>query len=142
MSDGMLLQIRDDGRAELYDDTYDITIHCSSQEEQDAARVLLKRAGAIPHWVSQDDISGWIPVDEDMPEEFDSVFTEFHGTDKWRDGMWLKSSARVLVTVEFEDGTRLTETAKTIDGKWTTENRIRKRKVVAWKKMPEEYKGK
>ena len=84
----------------------------------------------------------WIPVDKDMPDEYDSVFTRFHGTDKWRDGMWLKSSARVLVTVEFEDGTRLTETAKTIDGKWATENRIRKRKVIAWKKMPEEYKGK
>ena len=84
----------------------------------------------------------WIPVNKDMPVEHDSVFTRFHGTDKWRDGMWLKSSAKVLVTVEFEDGTRLTETAKTIDGKWATENRIRKRKVIAWKKMPKEYKGK
>ena len=84
----------------------------------------------------------WISVSKDMPDEYDSVFTKFHGTDKWRDGMWLKSSAKVLVTVEFEDGTRLTETAKTIDGKWATENRIRKRKVIAWKKMPKEYKGK
>ncbi len=84
----------------------------------------------------------WIPVDKDMPVEYDSVFTRFHGTDKWRDGMWLKSSARVLVTVEFEDGTRRTETAKTTDGKWVTENRIIKRKVVAWKEMPKEYKGK
>ena len=84
----------------------------------------------------------WIPVDKDMPVEYDSVFTRFYGTDKRRDGMWLKSSAKVLVTVEFEDGTRLTETARTIDGKWATENRIKKRKVVAWKKMPEEYKGK
>lgn len=84
----------------------------------------------------------WIPVSKDMPDEYDSVFTKFHGTDKWRDGMWLKSSAKVLVTVEFEDGTRLTETAKTIDGKWATENRIRKRKVIAWQKMPKEYKGK
>ena len=84
----------------------------------------------------------WIPVSKDMPDEYDSVFTRFYGTDKWRDGMWLKSSAKVLVTVEFEDGTRLTETAKTIDGKWATENRIRKRKVIAWKKMPKEYKGK
>ena len=84
----------------------------------------------------------WIPVGKDMPDEYDSVFTRFYGTDKWRDGMWLKSSAKVLVTVEFEDGTRLTETAKTIDGKWATENHIRKRTVVAWKKMPKEYKGK
>ena len=84
----------------------------------------------------------WIPVSKDMPDEYDSVFTRFYGTDKWRDGMWLKSSAKVLVTVEFEDGTRQTETAKTTDGKWVTENRIIKRKVVAWKKMPKEYKVK
>ena len=92
----------------------------------------------VPPVQAEDD---WIPVSKDMPVEYDSVFTRFHGTDKWRDGMWLKSSAKVLVTVEFEDGTRLTETAKTIDGKWATENRIRKRKVIAWKKMPKEYKG-
>jgi hypothetical protein len=69
------------------------------------------------------------------------MVTEFHYPAGERDGMWLKSSAKVLVTVEFEDGMRLTETAKTIDGKWATENRIRKRKVIAWKKMPKEYKG-
>ena len=133
MSDGMLLQLSDDGKAEVYDDTYDIIIHCKSKEEQDAAREFLKHANDSEHW---------IPVDKDMPVEYDSVFARFHGTDKWRDGMWLKSSAKVLVTVEFEDGTRLTETAKTIDGKWVTENHIRKRKVIAWKKMPKEYKGK
>ena len=77
MSDGMLLQIRDDGRAELYDDTYDITIHCSSQEEQDAVRVLLKRAGAIPHWVSQDDIPRWIPFSERLPEGAEPVLVSF-----------------------------------------------------------------
>lgn len=75
MSDGMLLQIRDDGTAELYDDTYDITIHCTSQEEQDAARVLLKRAGAIPHWISQDDIPRWIPCSERLPEYDCEVLT-------------------------------------------------------------------
>ena len=24
----------------------------------------------------------WIPVDKDMPDEYDSIFTRFHGTDK------------------------------------------------------------
>lgn len=103
---------------------------------------LIVPAELVREIISAQPEEDWIPVDKDMPDEYDSIFTRFHGTDKWRDGMWLKSSAKVLVTVEFEDGTRLTETAKTIDGKWATENRIRKRKVVAWKKMPKEYKGK
>ena len=93
----------------------------------------------VPHAQPEED---WIPVGKDMLVEYDSVFTRFHGTDKWRDGMWLKSSAKVLVTVEFEDGTRLTETARTIDGNWKTDNHIIKRKVIAWQKMPKEYKGK
>lgn len=34
MSDGIQLIIRPDGVAERYDDTYDITIHCTSADEQ------------------------------------------------------------------------------------------------------------
>jgi len=140
MSDGMLLQIRDDGTAELYDDTYDITIHCTSQEEQDAARVLLKRAGAIPHWVSQDDIPRWITVSERLPEERDSMFSKFHGTPRWRPSMWLRQSDRVLVTSELADGTRITETAMTRDREWKPDHAIFKREIVAWMPMPKPYK--
>lgn len=38
MSDGIRLTISDDGVATLYDDTYDITIHCESKEEQDEVK--------------------------------------------------------------------------------------------------------
>lgn len=34
MSDGIQLIIREDGTAEKYDDTYDLTIHCTSEDEQ------------------------------------------------------------------------------------------------------------
>ena len=34
MSDGIQLIIRPDGVAERYDDTYDLTIHCTSADEQ------------------------------------------------------------------------------------------------------------
>ena len=44
----MLLQIDADGVAREYDDTYDITIHCTTKEEQDAAIYQLKH---IPHWI-------------------------------------------------------------------------------------------
>ena len=57
MSDGIMLTIGDDGEATLYDDTYDITIHCESKEEQDEVRKALEN---IPQW---------IPVTERLPEE-------------------------------------------------------------------------
>ena len=57
MSDGIMITIGDDGEATLYDDTYDITIHCESKEEQDEVKRVLQN---IPHW---------IPVTEDtLPE--------------------------------------------------------------------------
>lgn len=34
MSDGIMLTIGEDGVARQYDDTYDITIHCESEVEQ------------------------------------------------------------------------------------------------------------
>jgi len=40
MSDGIQLIIRPDGVAERYDDTYDLTIHCTSADEQ---REILKK---------------------------------------------------------------------------------------------------
>lgn len=48
MSDGIMLTIGDDGEATLYDDTYDITIHCESKEEQDEVRKALEN---IPRWI-------------------------------------------------------------------------------------------
>ena len=57
MTDGIMITIGDDGEATLYDDTYDITIHCESQEEQDEVKMALQN---IPHW---------IPVTERLPEE-------------------------------------------------------------------------
>lgn len=43
MSDGIQLIIRPDGVAERYDDTYDLTIHCTSADEQ---REILKKMNA------------------------------------------------------------------------------------------------
>lgn len=48
MSDGLMLSIGDDGIARAYDDTYDITIHCESREEQEEARKALE---SIPRWI-------------------------------------------------------------------------------------------
>ena len=48
MSDGIMLSIGDDGIAREYDDTYDITIHCESREEQEEVRKALEN---IPRWI-------------------------------------------------------------------------------------------
>lgn len=48
MSDGIMLSIGDDGIARTYDDTYDITIHCESREEQEKVRKTLEN---IPRWI-------------------------------------------------------------------------------------------
>lgn len=80
----------------------------------------------------------WIPVTEEMPEEHDSIFAKWKGTNRWSSGMFEKISDNVSVTVEYENGTRITQVAHTTDGKWTVE-RVGN-KVVAWQPLPEPFK--
>ena len=68
MSDEILLTIGEDGKATLYDDTYDITIHCESKEEQDEVKRVLEN---IPHWIPVDlennepQLEEWVLVSSD-----------------------------------------------------------------------------
>lgn len=84
----------------------------------------------------------WIPVSERLPDEHDSLFAKFYGTDKWNDALWKTQSKEVLVTVEFEYGIRSVTSSYTTDDKWEIEKRVkfRKCKVVAWMPLPEQYK--
>ena len=82
---------------------------------------------------------GWIPVEERLPKEHDSIFAKWKGTDKWSKSMFEKTSGDVNVTVEYEDGKRKTITAHTVDGKWMLPNRIIKQKVIAWRPLPDPY---
>lgn len=43
--EGLMLIFNEDGIAELYDDTYDITIHCTSKEEQEKVLKILESYG-------------------------------------------------------------------------------------------------
>ena len=81
----------------------------------------------------------WIPVSERLPEERDSFFAKFKGTDKWKNGMFEKTSSKVIVTVCSDDGSRRTTTANTIDGRWKTDIILRGDEVIAWMPMPEPY---
>lgn len=49
MKDGIMLMIGEDGKATVYDDTYDIVIHCESKEEQDRVVHLLKNVLPDPY---------------------------------------------------------------------------------------------
>ena len=47
MSDGIQLIIREDGTAEQYDDTYDLTIHCTSEDEQREVLKIMNQAAEL-----------------------------------------------------------------------------------------------
>lgn len=90
MSDNIMFMIEDEGEATLYDDTYDIVVHCVSKEEQDEARRLLEN---VPHW---------IPVMERLPEDDTvvlvcgkggGIYTAIHNNSKtWIRGWWKMNS--------------------------------------------------
>lgn len=83
--------------------------------------------------------NGWIPVSERLPEEHDSIFAKFKGTDNWKRGMFEKTSKYVIATVVFDDGAVLVEQAHTTDGIWRTDNEVLGGTVVAWMDYPEPY---
>lgn len=86
----------------------------------------------------------WIPISEKLPDEHDSIFARLYGTDKWNDAFWRTKSKEVLVTIEYEDGTRIVKSSHTTDGKWALEKiaTLNEFKVVAWIPFPEPYKEK
>jgi hypothetical protein len=85
----------------------------------------------------------WILVTKDMPPEHDTMFAKYWGTDRWNKYMFRKRSDLVEVTVELDDGTRVTEASRTRDGKWAIEEEhgFVHKKVVAWKPMSAPWKG-
>lgn len=90
---------------------------------------------------SAEDCREWIYCGDgkNLPEEHDSMFAKFKGTEKWDLAMFEKISDDVNVTVEFENGERKTKTLHTVDGKWNGGQRGVKFKVIAWQKLPEPY---
>ena len=64
MSDGMTLVQNEDGSFSAYDDTYDIVIHCETEEEQKKAIKRLKS-------------TNWIPIDERLPDPDKHILVSF-----------------------------------------------------------------
>lgn len=92
--------------------------------------------------------NSWIPVEERMPEEHDSAFAKYKGTDKWMPGMFEKCSDEVEVTYRFTNDKaeeqRIVLTSYTNDGEWSIEKEFGSfdEKVVAWRPLGEPYQGK
>ena len=114
MTDSINLIFDEDGFAREYDDTYDITIHCESQEEQDKVLAKLNMR--------------WIPCSERLPfaeyGESDNVLATcgYRGVED--------TSIRWIRTLYFNGGTWCYPTGETYD-----------QKVYAWMSMPEPYRG-
>lgn len=110
MSDGMTLVQHEDGTFSAYDDTYDVTIHCKTEEEQKKVIERLKS-------------TDWIPVSERLPEikmPYEECYLVTDGRFCWmayfiREKEWI-----------FAD---CTNCKNKID--WTD--------VVAWRSLPEPY---
>lgn len=85
-------------------------------------------------------VQRWIPVTERLPEEHDSIFAPFYGTEKWVSGMFRTISDDVNACVEYEDGTRKVKTLHTFDGKWNLKG-MGGKKVTYWMPLPEPPKG-
>ena len=79
----------------------------------------------------------WISVKDRMPDERESIFAKFKGTDRWRPAMFERSSEDVRIVEVFEDGTRHVYHSHTIDGKWEVEKHPPKRTVTHWMPNPE-----
>lgn len=94
---------------------------------------------------SQPKVDEWIPVEERMPEEHDSVFAKYKGTIKWLPGMFEKCSDEVEVTFKLTNDAaeeeRIVRTSHTNDGKWSIEKELGffNEKVVAWRTLREPY---
>lgn len=77
--------------------------------------------GAIALLKSQE--PHWISVEDGLPQEHDTIFAKFYGTDKWRNGMFLKMSDDVRVVKVFSDGTKRVHHDHTVDGRWESERK-------------------
>ena len=82
-------------------------------------------------------MSGWISVEDRLPDEKPTMFAPLKGTDKWKPAMFEKKSDDVRCVYEFEDGARMVHHSFTVDGKWDAEKKSwLKRRVTHWMENP------
>lgn len=82
-------------------------------------------------------VQEWVSVDDRLPDEHESLFARYKGTDKWLNGMFMTISDLVIVCAEYENGKRIVKTANTVDGVWKVENIFHQCRVTHWMPLPE-----
>lgn len=111
MSDGMTLVQNEDGSFSAYDDSYDVVIHCETEEEQ---KKVIERLKA----------KNWISVSERLPEIKKNYLECYLVTDGRFCWMAYFASEQEWVFAECTD----------------CKNKIDWADVVAWMPLPELYK--
>ena len=103
-----------------------------------------EKAIEIVNQVASEVGDGWIPCSERLPEEHDSIFAIFKGTDKWNNSMFEKVSDEVSVTIVGKNGIKATTHAHTIEGKWSCDllKCDKSYQIIAWQPLPEPYQPK
>ena len=86
-------------------------------------------------------VQEWIPVTERLPDEHESLFARYKGTDKWLNGMFMTTSDLVIVCVECENGERIVKTAITKEGVWKIKDSFHQYRVTHWMPLPQPPKG-
>ena len=86
--------------------------------------------------------TNWISVKDRLPEEHESIFHKFLGTQKWSSAMWQQESDKVLVCVSFPDGTSVVTTGCLHNSDWvTTVSKALPQTVTHWMPLPEPPEG-
>ena len=120
MSETISIMFDENGIAKEYDDTFDIKIHCESEEEQNKVLEILNRR--------------WIPVSERLPEERKTI----SGPD-----MFIDPSDEVLVQMKsgFMKVSRYWGSRERYKNRpWIDLNYPTTDEVIAWMPLPERYK--
>lgn len=112
MRDGIMLTVDEDGTARIYDDTYDIVIHCESQEEHDKA--MEKLMGMT-----------WVPCSERLPKKERRTYWVCTDAETQHECRWTNN--RFGMTELDEWG-------------WSIFDTPQYTKVIAWMPLPEPYK--
>ena len=86
-------------------------------------------------------VQEWVPATERLPDEHESLFARYKGTDKWFNGMFMTISDPVIVCAEYENGKRIVKTANMVDGVWKVKDILCPCKVTHWMPMPHPPKG-
>ena len=121
MSDEIMFTFGEDGVAREYDDTWDITIHCESKEEQDEVWAELKK-------------KEWIPCSERLPEKYGHYLVTMTEKARTEDLGFLLDEIEVRKMRYNSDGWMLPRHMPS----WINKEIVSE--VIAWMPLPEPYK--